>query len=356
MAVPAAQKALLIPAKFAPCVVGTIAVSQPKLGELLVRIDATALNPIDWKIRVYGVLAETFPAVTGYDAAGVVVALGEGVTSFAVGDRVMVQGWFDAESKSVHGTFVQYFDLPARLAFKIPESISIEAAATIPSGISTAAFPLYHPDIPASAKLKAPWTAEGAGAYSGKPFFVLGGSSCVGQFVIQLARLSGFAPIITTSSLHHTDYLQSLGATHVLDRRLPHETLIASAREIAGGKPFDVVYDAISVTDTLALGYALTAPGGDFVIVLDLEPVPGRDDATGKKVHMAHGLFMTPVNHGVGASLLDALPKLLESGAIKPSRHEILPGGLAGIIDGLRRMENDEVSGVKLVVRPQETV
>ncbi|KAH9917158.1 GroES-like protein [Epithele typhae] len=349
MAVPAAQKALLIPAKFAPFVVDTIAVPQPKLGELLVRIDATALNPIDWKTRVLGVLAETFPTVTGYDAAGVVVALGEGVTSFAVGDRVMVQGWHDAESKSVHGTFMQYFDLPARLAVKIPESLSVEAAATVLSGMATAAFPLYHPDAPASAQLKAPWTAEGAGAYSGKPFFVLGGSSCVGQFVIQLARLSGFAPIITTSSLHHTDYLQSLGATHVLDRRLPHETLIASA-------PFDVVYDAISVTDTLALGYALTAPGGDFVVVLNFEPVPGRDDATGKKVHMAHGLFMTPVNHGVGASLLDALPKLLESGAIRPNRHEVLPGGLAGIVDGLKRMENDEISGVKLVVRPQETV
>ena len=134
---------------------------------------------------------------------------------------------------------------------------------------------------------------------------------------IQFARLSGFSPIITTASLHNTTFLKSLGATHVLDRKLPSATLKAEAEKLAEGKPFEVVYDAISEGDTLALGYALTAPGGDFVVVLPT-PIEGRDDAvTGKRVHMAHGLFVTAENHAIGESLIGALPTLLETGAIK---------------------------------------
>ena len=131
---------------------------------------------------------------------------------------------------------------------------------------------------------------------------------------IQFARLSGFSPIITTASLHNTTFLKSLGATHVLDRKLPSATLKAEAEKHAEGKSFEVVYDVISEEDTLALGYALTAPGGDFVVVLPT-PIKDRDDAvTGKRVHMAHG---TAENHAVGESLIGALPILLETGAIK---------------------------------------
>ncbi|KAI0717135.1 hypothetical protein C8Q76DRAFT_795346 [Earliella scabrosa] len=70
---------------------------------------------------------------------------------------------------------------------------------------------------------------------------------------------------------------------------------------------------------------------------------------------MAHGLFASPVNHAVGGTLLAAVPELLESGDLKPNRAEILPGGLNGIVGGLERLKNDQVSGVKLVARPHET-
>ena len=141
--------------------------------------------------------------------------------------------------------------------------------------------------------------------------------------VIQFARLSGFSPIVTTASLHNADFLKSLGATHVLDRKLPAETIKAEATKIAGGL-FGVVYDAIAEEDTLALGYALTVPGGDFAIILAHTPIPGRDDATGKRVHEVRGWIQLPVNHELGASLLAASPKLLESGAIKVRRVSVL--------------------------------
>ena len=135
--------------------------------------------------------------------------------------------------------------------------------------------------------------------------------------VIQLARLSGFAPIITTASLHNSDLLKSFGATHVIDRTLSPETVAQQAREIAGGL-IDLVYDAISVTDTLAAGYQATSPQGDFVVVLP-EPIPGADANSQKKVHLAHGLFHTPINRASGKNLLAKLPELLEKGDIKVS-------------------------------------
>ena len=85
---PSSQKALLLDAKFGKFVVGTIPVPKPGPGEILVKIQAAALNPVDWKVQKYGIFADKFPAVLGMDIAGGVEELGEGVTDFKIGDRV----------------------------------------------------------------------------------------------------------------------------------------------------------------------------------------------------------------------------------------------------------------------------
>lgn len=85
---PAQQKALVLTAKQGPFAVQIIDVPKPASGELLIKIQATALNPVDWKIQAYGIFIEKFPAVIGSDIAGTVEELGEGVTGFAKGDRV----------------------------------------------------------------------------------------------------------------------------------------------------------------------------------------------------------------------------------------------------------------------------
>ena len=85
---PAQQKALLLPAKHAAFVVGESSVPAAGPGQLLVKIEATALNPVDWKIQAFDFFIKEYPAVLGTDAAGIVKAVGEGVTDFKVGDRV----------------------------------------------------------------------------------------------------------------------------------------------------------------------------------------------------------------------------------------------------------------------------
>jgi NADPH:quinone reductase-like Zn-dependent oxidoreductase len=87
---PAQHKALLLDGQQGNFVLGTIKVHQPGPGQLLLKVKATALNPVDWKIQKYGIFVNDFPAVLGTDLAGDVVALGEGVTKFSVGDRVYV--------------------------------------------------------------------------------------------------------------------------------------------------------------------------------------------------------------------------------------------------------------------------
>ncbi|KAI0359568.1 GroES-like protein [Trametes cingulata] len=355
---PSQQKALVLESKGGPLVLKDIDVPKPGPGKLLVRVEAVALNPADWKIQTYGMPGVKYPCILGFDAEGIVVEVGDGVKGYAVNDRVILQGWWkdptDDSDPGLRGAFQQYIAVPADSTSKYPQTLAVEEAATVLSGLATAVLPLYnHKEGAASVRLTPPWEEGGRGKYAGKPIFILGGASSVGQYAIQVARLSGFSPIITTASLQNADLLKSLGATHVLDRKLPGETLVKQAVEIAGGY-FDVVYDAISTPETLATGYKATAPTGDFVIVLP-PPVPGADESSQKKIHLAYGYLKDPINQDFSKSFLAKLPQLLEAGDIKPNRAEVLTGGLRAVPGGLERLRNNAVSGAKLVVKPQET-
>lgn len=88
MTIPSEQKALLLQGINGDFVVSSTEVPQPGKDEVLVKIHSAALNPVDWKIRKYGVFVDKFPTVLGTDIAGEVVAVGEGVTQVAPGDRV----------------------------------------------------------------------------------------------------------------------------------------------------------------------------------------------------------------------------------------------------------------------------
>ena len=82
------QKALYIPAKQAPMQIGEAPIYTPGPTDLLVKIMAVGLNPVDWKMHTYGILVDKFPAILGTDIAGVVENVGAKVTKFAKGDRV----------------------------------------------------------------------------------------------------------------------------------------------------------------------------------------------------------------------------------------------------------------------------
>ena len=88
MSVPTQQKALFIQEAKGEWKVATHTVYEPAAGQVLIRVDSTGLNPVDWKIAAFGFMVEKFPAILGGDGAGIVEEVGEGVTNLKKGDRV----------------------------------------------------------------------------------------------------------------------------------------------------------------------------------------------------------------------------------------------------------------------------
>ncbi|TFK77636.1 GroES-like protein, partial [Polyporus arcularius HHB13444] len=314
-------------------------------GDVLVKNVAVGLNPVEWKIQTWGILVEKYPVILGLDAAGVVEAVGEGVTSLKKGDRVLYQGWREAD----RAAYQEYTLIAADLAAKFPENISFDQAATLPVAVATAAIGLYHPH--GATKFVAPWAESGKGKYAGTPLVVIGGSSVVGSIAIQLAKLSGFSPIITTASLKNAVLLKSYGATHVLDRNFSADALRAEVTKLAGGL-VSVVYDAISTPETQNAAYGLLAPGGKLLILL---PGAVTETSEGRTVSQIQGVVQVSHNADFGKALFGALPGLLESGDIKPLHFEVVPGGLGGITAGLEKLKANQVSASKLIVHPSET-
>ncbi|RDB29126.1 Zinc-type alcohol dehydrogenase-like protein C2E1P3.01 [Hypsizygus marmoreus] len=339
------QKALFLESKQGQLVLGTREIHKPGPGELLVKVLATSLNPVDWKIQKYGVFLDNFPAVLGTDVAGEVEQVGEGVTEFSKGDRVFCQGTFENEGAS----FQQYTLTTAATTAKIPSNLSFDAVSTIPVALTAAYVGLYHYG-PYGLELASPLDPSNRGKYAGNPLVVLGGSSSVGQYAIQLAKASGFSPIITTSSLKHADYLKSLGATEVIDRHTPLSGLAAEIKKVTD-LPIRYVFDAISTKETQQAGHDLLTSGGHLVVTLN----PNLAKSDDINVVQVLGILRLPQNFVLLKDMYSRLTASLEEGVIQPNRYEVLPHGLEGIIEGLQRLQNDEISGLKLVARPHDS-
>ncbi|KAF5334673.1 hypothetical protein D9611_011958 [Ephemerocybe angulata] len=348
------QKALLLAKKFGGfTLTSSFPVPKPKKNEVLVKVHAAALNPIDWKIQKYGLFIENFPAVLGADVAGEVVELGDDVSrspvKVAIGDRVFFQSPYNGNE---YAGFQQYALGEIFTLAKIPANISYDEAATIPGAFTAAYIGLYNVH-PYGFGFKAPVKEGGKRKYTGVPIVILGGSSSVGQYAIQLAKLSGFSPIITTASPKHADQLKALGATVVLDRKNP---LTKESISAITNVPINAVYDTVSVPETQSAGLDILESGGQIVVTLPLGPgLEDRASKEKKKFAMIQGSKLLPHNVELFRDAWPHLTSFLEEGILKPNRLEVLPGGLNGIAQGLERMEANKVSGFKLVARPQET-
>ncbi|KAF9563443.1 GroES-like protein, partial [Agrocybe pediades] len=343
---PIKQTALILKDYSEGYVLEDIDIPDPGPGDLLVKIQAAALNPADWKVPKWK-LALPLPAILGSDIAGDVEKVGDGVQDFKVGDRVFCP----AENWKDRGGYQKYVLIKADVIAKIPDRVSYDEASTLPLAIATACSGLYT-EIPHGIGLIPPTREEGYGKYSGIPIVVLGGASAVGQSVIQFAKLSGFAPIITTASLTNEEPLKRMGATHVVDRQLsPSETV--SAITTIAGKPILHVYDVICSEATQQLAMDVIADGGRAAF-----PTPFLTAKSSKKVEIAQvfGAARSPHNYDLFKELYQGkVYEWLQKGLIVPNRFEVIPGGLKGVEEGLKRLEADDISRLKLVVHPQDT-
>jgi NADPH:quinone reductase-like Zn-dependent oxidoreductase len=185
-------------------------------GEVVVRVRAVAVNPIDAMPPIaYPFVLPwlRFRAVLGTDVAGEVVEVGPGVTTFAPGDRVLghAVGLEKSRNRPAEGAFQRYVVLMAHLVAPIPDSLSFSQAAVLPLTLSTASVGLFQQD-----QLGLTLPAVGAPARD-ETVLVWGGSTSVGSNAIQLARNAGYR-VVATASPHNFDYVRSLGADAVADR------------------------------------------------------------------------------------------------------------------------------------------
>lgn len=137
---------------------------------------------------------------------------------------------------------------------------------------------------------------------------------------IQLARLSGFSPIITTASKHNEPLLKSLGATHIIDRSVPLADLGVAVRAITS-KPLKIAYDTVGTAETQNAAYDVIAPGGKLGVVLDQLVDEGKITPD-KEIQHIWGSVHVPQHRELGKSLFAKLTDLLEAGDIKVSSLE----------------------------------
>ncbi|KAI8632686.1 GroES-like protein [Xylariaceae sp. FL1651] len=183
--------------------------------EVVVKVHAIALNPMDWMIQAMGNDLFNFikyPYVGGTDIAGEVVQAGKGVPSSVAkpGDRVLGLCLGITNMDSRQAAFQQYAVLNSRVLSRIPSDLSSEEAAVLPMGVATATAGLYQKDYLA---LDYPSINPKS---NGKTVLIWAGSSSVGSNAIQLAVASGYE-VITTCSPKNFDYCKGLGASLVFD-------------------------------------------------------------------------------------------------------------------------------------------
>lgn len=222
-------------------------VPDPHIGPdtMLVKVVAAGINPVDYKVRegyLAGLIDTIFPAVPGWDVAGVVVRPGLDTPEFAAGDEVLAY----ARADVVHsGTLAELVAVPVRTATRKPAAVSFEDAAALPLTGLTALQSIRR-----------------SGLREGDTVLVHAAAGGVGAFATQLAVLAGARVVGTAGPANH-EFLRSLGAEPVAYG----EGLVAAARAVAPDG-FDVVLDYVGGA-ALDVTPDLLRPGGSVVSIAD---------------------------------------------------------------------------------------
>lgn len=281
---------------------------SPQEGEVLIRVHGAGLNPIDWKTRKgFGFVAQqiesSLPWTPGYDVAGEVVAIGDGVTTLAPRDRVMGMIGFPLDG----GGYSEYALARADELAIVPEELDLVTAGALPLAALTAWQALFE-----VAKLE-----------PGQKILVHAGAGGVGHLAVQFALARG-AHVIATASAGNRDFLAELGVHEVIDY---HTTDIAD--ECYG---LDVVLDLVG-GDTGKRSLRTLGENGMLVTVptITADEIISAAEELGLK---AHGMTVRPdVFH------LDEIAELIEDGDVKvhiektfsldqvAQAHELLEGG-----------------------------
>jgi len=287
---------------------------EPKDDEILVRVMAAAVNPVDSYVR-QGMFAkrgmDNRPAIIGYDISGVVEKTGANAKKFKAGDKV-----YSYLSVMRGGGYAEFAIAKESETALKPKNINFEQAAAVPLAATTAWQSLVD-----EAKLNA-----------GQTVLVHGGSGGVGSFAIQIAKARG-AKVIATASTAHQDLLKQLQVDQAIDyTTTKFEDMV---------KDVDVVLNCVRA-EALARSYGVVKKGGIIVSITD-EP----DQTECAK----HGIRGSRLGAHPDANVLEELTKLIEAGKMKPIVSQTLP--LADASKAHQQIETHHTLG-KIVLKVTE--
>lgn len=261
---------------------------EPKENEVLIRVKAASVNPVDVAIRK-GYLKEftgnKFPLILGMDASGVVEKVGANVHKFKIGDPVLAFFTLAGE-----GGYAQFVVATENEIAPKPSAITFEQAAAVPAAGSTA------------------WTAlvETGNLKAGQTVLIHGGSGGVGHFAIQIAKARG-AKVIATASSTNQDFLKQLGADVAVDYTKQKFEDVA--------KDVDLVLDSVG-GDTLKRSYGVVRKGGMIVTIVD--DVDRNELA-------ARGIRGAAIRTEPNEKTLEELARLIDAKKVAPVVSQVLP-------------------------------
>ncbi|MFJ3522598.1 zinc-dependent alcohol dehydrogenase family protein [Pseudomonas sp. NPDC090203] len=261
----------------------------PQAGQVLVRVHATSINPLDYQVRRgdYPDLVP-LPAITGHDVSGVVEAVGPGVTAFVPGDEV----WYTPQIFEGAGSYAEYHVADQSIVARKPASLSHLEAASLSLVGGTV------------------WEAliVRAALRVGESILIHGGAGGVGHVAIQLAKAMGVR-VFTTVREANADFVRGLGADGVIDYE--NEDYVDVIMAKTDGRGVDVVFDTIG-GNTLSRSPDALAQLGRVVSIVDIAQPQNLVQAWGKNA--SYHFVFTRQNRGK----LDELSALVERGQLRP--------------------------------------
>ncbi|MFT4926822.1 MAG: NADPH:quinone reductase-like Zn-dependent oxidoreductase [Phenylobacterium sp.] len=249
--------------------------------QILIKVIATSVNPVDWKIRegyLQQMIDYPMPFIPGWDVAGIVEQVGSQVRQFTIGDAV-----YSRPNIMKNGSYAEYIAVDAIEVASKPATLSFMEAASVPLAGITAWESLF----------------TAADLQAGQTVLIHAGSGGVGSLAIQLAKHKG-AKVITTTSAKNHDFVASLGADEVIDyTSVDFKTVV---------KAVDVVFDTVG-GQVLQDSFAVIKPGGMLVSIVE---TPDGQKAAQNDIRTEFVMIQP------NATILQQLADLIDSGHVRP--------------------------------------
>ncbi len=268
---------------------------EAQTGEVLVRVHAAGVNPVDYKTRagsgMAGRLHNPFPLIVGWDISGVVESVGAGVSAYQPGDEVYSMVRFP----EVGNAYAEYVAVPVSDLARKPKTLDHVQAAAVPLAALTAWQGLF--DV--------------ADLQAGQTILIHAAAGGVGHLAVQLAKWKG-SRVIGTASARNADFLREIGADDVVDyTAAPFEDVVHDV---------DVVMDCVG-GDLLARSLKVIKPGGFLVSIAGHPP---EDEAAKRGIRV--GSFLVHVD----SAQLNTITDLIDGGYVKPFIDLVVPLAEAG--------------------------